>query len=163
FLRHRLAGDYEIDEFGFDAELTDTLLLPPLRQLYQKWFRVEVFGAHNLPRQGGALLVANHSGTLPLDAVMTAIAVHDNTPRRRRGDLPEDRRHHAARPPVRAALLPGHAHVPAARPARRDPAAIEVVHRVRRPDHHRGTGRRCRGRPDAGVQPDRPGPRDHPA
>ncbi|HEY4456546.1 MAG TPA: lysophospholipid acyltransferase family protein [Pseudonocardiaceae bacterium] len=83
FLRHRLAGDYEIDEFGFDAELTDTLLLPPLRQLYQKWFRVEVFGAHNLPRQGGALLVANHSGTLPLDAVMTAIAVHDNTPRRR--------------------------------------------------------------------------------
>ena len=83
FLRHRLAGDYEIDEFGFDAELTDTLLLPPLRQLYQKWFRVEVFGASNLPRQGGALLVANHSGTLPLDAVMTAIAVHDNTPRHR--------------------------------------------------------------------------------
>jgi 1-acyl-sn-glycerol-3-phosphate acyltransferase len=80
FLRHRLAGDYEIDEFGFDAELTDTILLPPLRQLYQKWFRVEVFGAHNLPKQGGALLVANHSGTLPLDAVMTALAVHDNTP-----------------------------------------------------------------------------------
>ncbi|HEV3361278.1 MAG TPA: lysophospholipid acyltransferase family protein [Pseudonocardiaceae bacterium] len=83
FLRHRLAGDYEIDEFGFDAELTDTVLLPPLRQLYQKWFRVEVFGANNLPRQGGALIVANHSGTLPLDAVMTAVAVHDNTPRRR--------------------------------------------------------------------------------
>ena len=54
-----------------------------MRPLYQKWFRVEVFGAHNVPRQGGALLVANHSGTLPLDAVMTAVAVHDNTPRRR--------------------------------------------------------------------------------
>ena len=26
--------------------------MPPLRQLYQKWFRVEVFGAHNLPETG---------------------------------------------------------------------------------------------------------------
>jgi 1-acyl-sn-glycerol-3-phosphate acyltransferase len=79
FLRRRLRGEYEVDEFGFDAELTDHVLLPPLRQLYEKWFRVEVFGAHHLPTQGGALLVANHSGTLPLDAVMTSVAVHDNT------------------------------------------------------------------------------------
>ena len=78
FARRRLTGEYDIDEFGFDAELTDNVLMPPLRQLYQKWFRVEVLGAANLPEQGGALLVANHSGTLPLDAVMTAIAVHDS-------------------------------------------------------------------------------------
>jgi hypothetical protein len=80
FARRRLTGDYEIDEFGFDAELTDNVIIPPLRQLYQKWFRVEVIGAHNLPEQTGALLVANHSGTLPLDAMMTAVAVHDNNP-----------------------------------------------------------------------------------
>ncbi|RZQ64304.1 lysophospholipid acyltransferase family protein [Amycolatopsis suaedae] len=79
FLRSRLTGDYAVDEFGFDAELTETLLLPPARMLYDKWFRVTTHGVHNLPAEGGALLVSNHSGTLPLDAVMTAVAVHDET------------------------------------------------------------------------------------
>src|SRR5262245_5346516 len=37
FLRKRITGDYPVDEFGFDRELTDTLLLPPLRLLYRKW------------------------------------------------------------------------------------------------------------------------------
>jgi 1-acyl-sn-glycerol-3-phosphate acyltransferase len=83
FLRRRIAGDYPVDEFGFDQELTDSVLLPPLRLLYEKWFRVEVHGAANLQDVGGALVVCNHSGTLPLDAVMTAIAVHDNHPQRR--------------------------------------------------------------------------------
>jgi 1-acyl-sn-glycerol-3-phosphate acyltransferase len=80
FARRRLTGDYEIDEYGFDAELTDNVIIPPLRQLYRKWFRVEVIGAHHLPARGGALIVANHSGTLPLDAMMTAVAVRDNHP-----------------------------------------------------------------------------------
>ncbi len=83
FVRKRITGDYSVDEFGFDPELTDRLLLPPLRLLYEKWFRVEVSGAANLPPAGGALVVCNHSGTLPLDAVMTAIAVHDNHPGKR--------------------------------------------------------------------------------
>jgi 1-acyl-sn-glycerol-3-phosphate acyltransferase len=34
----------------------------------------------SLPAGTGALVVANHSGTLPWDALMTAIAVHDNHP-----------------------------------------------------------------------------------
>ncbi|HEX5121422.1 MAG TPA: lysophospholipid acyltransferase family protein [Pseudonocardiaceae bacterium] len=80
FARRRVTGDYEIDEFGFDAELTDNVIIPPLRQLYQKWFRVDVIGAHHLPLADGALIVANHSGTLPLDAMMTAVAVRDNHP-----------------------------------------------------------------------------------
>ncbi|MEU9692074.1 lysophospholipid acyltransferase family protein [Amycolatopsis japonica] len=80
FVRDRLTGDYTVDEFGFDAELTETLLLPPLRALYEKWFRVDTFGVENLPADGGALLVSNHSGTVPLDALMTAVAVHDHVP-----------------------------------------------------------------------------------
>jgi 1-acyl-sn-glycerol-3-phosphate acyltransferase len=83
FLRRRLAGDYDVDEFGFDPDLTDNVLLPPLRLLYEKWFRVEVSGVANLPVDGGALVVSNHSGTLPIDSVMTAIAVHDNHPEHR--------------------------------------------------------------------------------
>ncbi|MFC4853074.1 lysophospholipid acyltransferase family protein [Actinophytocola glycyrrhizae] len=81
FVRGRLTGDYPVDEFGFDPQLTDTVVLPPLRMIYENWFRVEVTGANNLPVDGGALIVANHSGTLPWDAVMTSVAVHDNHPR----------------------------------------------------------------------------------
>jgi 1-acyl-sn-glycerol-3-phosphate acyltransferase len=81
FVRNRLTGDYPVDDFGFDPQLTDAVIMPPLRLMYEKWFRVEVTGAENLPVETGALVVANHSGTLPWDAVMTAIAVHDNHPR----------------------------------------------------------------------------------
>jgi 1-acyl-sn-glycerol-3-phosphate acyltransferase len=81
FVRNRLTGDYPVDEFGFDPQLTDAVILPPMRAIYEKWFRVEVTGAANLPVDSGALIVANHSGTLPWDAVMTAVAVHDNHPR----------------------------------------------------------------------------------
>jgi len=83
FGRRRLTGDFTVDEFGFDSELTDTVLLPLLRPLYRTWFRVEVRGIENIPDTGGALVVANHSGGIALDAVMTALAVHDEHPHRR--------------------------------------------------------------------------------
>ncbi|MFC5994002.1 lysophospholipid acyltransferase family protein [Pseudonocardia hispaniensis] len=83
FLRRRLSGDYHVDEFGFDQDLTEHLLLPVLRPLYQKWFRVETIGTQHVPAEGGALVVANHSGTVPLDSLMTAVALHDDHPARR--------------------------------------------------------------------------------
>ncbi|MBA3368057.1 MAG: acyltransferase family protein [Geodermatophilaceae bacterium] len=84
FLRRRLTGEYEVDEFGFDEDFTDRVYLPALRPLYKSWFRVETFGMHNIPDTGGALVVANHSGTVPMDGLMTALAVHDEHPARRR-------------------------------------------------------------------------------
>jgi 1-acyl-sn-glycerol-3-phosphate acyltransferase len=83
FARRRLTGDYQVDEFGYDAEFTDTVLLPPLRLLYERWFRVEALGLEHLPSSGAALLVANHSGTVPIDAVMTAVAVREHHPAHR--------------------------------------------------------------------------------
>jgi 1-acyl-sn-glycerol-3-phosphate acyltransferase len=83
FLRRRLTGEYEVDDFGYDAELTDQVLLSLLRPLYEKYFRVEVKGIDNIPKEGGALIVANHSGTLPLDALMLQVAVHDRHPAQR--------------------------------------------------------------------------------
>jgi 1-acyl-sn-glycerol-3-phosphate acyltransferase len=80
-LRRRLTGDYEVDEFGFDPEVTEKLTLALLRPIAEKWFRVEVRGIENIPAEGGALIVSNHSGTVPLDALMTMVAVHDNTGR----------------------------------------------------------------------------------
>jgi 1-acyl-sn-glycerol-3-phosphate acyltransferase len=84
FLRRRLTGDYETDEFGFDPDLADHVLLPLLRPLFSRWFRVETHGVENVPGTGGALVVANHSGTLPVDALMTTVALHDDHPARRR-------------------------------------------------------------------------------
>ena len=83
FLRRRLTGDYPIDDFGFDPDLTEHVLLPPLRPLYDKWFRVETRGLDNVPDIGGALVVANHSGAIPMDAVMTALALLDHHPAHR--------------------------------------------------------------------------------
>jgi len=83
FLRRRLTGEYEVDEFGFDPELTDAVLHPLLRPLYPDWFRVDVRGIEQLPAKGAALVVANHSGTLALDALMLALAVHDEHPEQR--------------------------------------------------------------------------------
>ncbi|MFH8978722.1 lysophospholipid acyltransferase family protein, partial [Streptomyces sp. NPDC017890] len=80
FLRRRLTGDYEVDDFGYDAELTDQVLMSMLRPVYEKYFRVEVKGVENIPAEGGALIVANHSGTLPLDGLMMQVAVHDHHP-----------------------------------------------------------------------------------
>jgi len=84
FLRRRVTGDYEVDEFGFDPELQDRVLLEPFRWLYEKWFRVETRGLENVPDTGGALVVANHSGTIALDAVMTQVALLDHHPAQRR-------------------------------------------------------------------------------
>ncbi len=83
FLRRRITGDYPVDDFGFDPDLTEHLLLPPLRPLYDTWFRVETRGLDNVPDTGAALVVANHSGTLPLDALMTSLALLDHHPAHR--------------------------------------------------------------------------------
>lgn len=83
FMRRRLSGEYEVDEFGFDPELNDTLLMPLLRPLYERWFRVEMVGLDNVPDDGPALVVANHSGTLPVDGVMLQVGLHDHHPARR--------------------------------------------------------------------------------
>jgi 1-acyl-sn-glycerol-3-phosphate acyltransferase len=83
FLRRRLTGEVEVDEFGFDPELTDAVLLRLMRPLYDRYFRVEVRGLENVPSHGGALVVANHSGTIPLDSVMTQIALREHHPARR--------------------------------------------------------------------------------
>lgn len=83
FLRRRMTGEYEVDDFGYDADFTDHVVVPPLKLLYDKWFRIETVGLENIPDTGGALLVANHSGTIAVDALMTAVAVREHHPMHR--------------------------------------------------------------------------------
>jgi 1-acyl-sn-glycerol-3-phosphate acyltransferase len=83
FLRRRLTGQYDVDEFGFDPELNDNVIQPLLQPLYRDWFRVEVTGAKNVPLDRAGLVVANHSGTIALDALMLSHAIHQEPQIRR--------------------------------------------------------------------------------
>ena len=56
---------------------------PLLDFYYRYWFRVEVEGVENVPSEGGALLVSNHSGALPPDAPMIMQAIRHEHPRPR--------------------------------------------------------------------------------
>jgi nucleoside-diphosphate-sugar epimerase/1-acyl-sn-glycerol-3-phosphate acyltransferase len=83
FLARRLRGDYPVDEFGYDPELVDNVLAPILRPLYQRWWRVRTVGMEHVPSSGPALVVGNHAGALPFDAMMVALAIHDEHPAHR--------------------------------------------------------------------------------
>ncbi len=83
FLRRRLAGEYEVDESGFDPDFTRSVVMPAALALYRQWFRVRMRGLENVPGSGAALVVANHSGVLPLDAIMLQAGVFDEHPGRR--------------------------------------------------------------------------------
>ena len=83
FVRRRVTGQYEVDEYGFDRELSEELLLPLTRPLYQRYWRVRTVGMGHVPSDDGALLVCNHSGTIPFDAVMVKVALLYEHPARR--------------------------------------------------------------------------------
>jgi 1-acyl-sn-glycerol-3-phosphate acyltransferase len=72
----------DVDEFGYDP-LYEQRVLPLFDFLYEKYFRVEVHGLDNVPDEGRCLLVANHSGTIPLDGIMLRLAVRREHPRHR--------------------------------------------------------------------------------
>ena len=57
----------DVDEWG-RSERTRTLARALYEPLYSKWFRAEWQGLEKIPREGGALLVANHAGAIPSDA-----------------------------------------------------------------------------------------------
>jgi 1-acyl-sn-glycerol-3-phosphate acyltransferase len=81
FLRRRVTGDYTVDDYGLDPEFAERFVMEIVRPLATKWFRVEVRGVENIPTDGGALVVANHSGTVPIDGLVTMFAVHETTGR----------------------------------------------------------------------------------
>ena len=56
------------------------LVEPLLDFYYRHWFRVEVEGIENVPAEGGALIVSNHSGALPPDAPMIMQAIRHEHP-----------------------------------------------------------------------------------
>jgi 1-acyl-sn-glycerol-3-phosphate acyltransferase len=58
-----------IDPFGIDKREV-ARFFTWLGWMYKKYFRVEVYGADNVPPRGRAMLVGNHSGGVAVDAAM---------------------------------------------------------------------------------------------
>ncbi len=69
----------EVDDFGLDPDF-EQRLRPLLEFLFKRYFRVETRGIDNVPTHGRAVIVANHSGTLPLDGAMLREALRQHHP-----------------------------------------------------------------------------------
>jgi 1-acyl-sn-glycerol-3-phosphate acyltransferase len=66
-------GPSGVDPFGLDPEWTKYVILT-VATLHRKYFRTEVNGIGNVPL-GRVLLVANHSGQIPIDGALIAAAL----------------------------------------------------------------------------------------
>lgn len=70
-------GSEGYDAWGFNIKsVKGTIRLAKI--LYENYFRVEVFGLENIPKEGRVLIIPNHSGQLPIDGVMVGYAMLTN-------------------------------------------------------------------------------------
>ena len=74
-------NEFGVDPFGFDPEVL-AWSIPVAHFLYRRYFRVEAHRVQNVP-EGPVLLVANHSGQIPIDAMMLATSLLLDHPRPR--------------------------------------------------------------------------------
>ena len=70
---NRTSNEYGVDPFGFSLDYALSAIGPVL-WLYKKYFRTECFGIEKVPA-GRVLLIANHSGQLPIDGAMIGVAM----------------------------------------------------------------------------------------
>jgi len=66
-------NEFGFDPFGMSRKHLGTAMTVA-RFMYRHYFRAEAFGIENLPSKGRVLIVANHSGQLPFDALVIGSA-----------------------------------------------------------------------------------------
>lgn len=79
-------GEYGYDPWGFNiAGIKPLLNFGKL--IYEKYFRVEVHGLENIPPTGRVLIIANHSGQLPIDGFLLgySLLINPHAPRAAKG------------------------------------------------------------------------------
>jgi 1-acyl-sn-glycerol-3-phosphate acyltransferase len=64
----------EFDDFGLDPSFEERVR-PVVEFLYRSYFRTTVEGIDHVPAEGRCIVVANHSGALPLDGLMLRAAL----------------------------------------------------------------------------------------
>jgi 1-acyl-sn-glycerol-3-phosphate acyltransferase len=73
----RQTGSYDFDPWGLSLERSK-LLIGLVKRLYDQYFRVTAHGLENIPPRGRVLIIANHSGQLPIDATLIGVAMLTN-------------------------------------------------------------------------------------
>ncbi|MBX7227350.1 MAG: acyltransferase family protein [Chitinophagales bacterium] len=71
------AGSYGYDAWGFNIKG----VLPFMKVgkwFYEHYFRVQAFGLEHVPKEGRVLIIGNHSGQLPIDAMMLGYTLVTN-------------------------------------------------------------------------------------
>src|SRR4051812_1126381 len=73
----------QVSDWGRSERIEGLLDRTVVDFLHHLWFRCTVEGIENVPADGGALLVSNHSGALPPDAAMIVKAIKEEHSRPR--------------------------------------------------------------------------------
>ena len=81
-MRERIPDPASLPDFGFLPEFLKNTA-PVLEFIWSRYFRVRLTGMENIPTEGSALLVANHSGGLPWDGAMLIHATNYHHPAHR--------------------------------------------------------------------------------
>jgi len=78
----KVIGSLGYDPWGYNPN-TAKVGLSILKYFYDYYFKVKTNGLEYFPKQGKALVIANHSGQLPLDGILigVALATNENGPR----------------------------------------------------------------------------------
>lgn len=67
-------GSLGYDPWGYNNEAVK-YGLALTRQIYKKYFRVQARGVEKIPAEGPVLIIANHSGQLPIDGLLIGYAL----------------------------------------------------------------------------------------
>lgn len=70
-------GSYGYDAWGFNINGVKPFVGLG-RFFYENYFRVEAHGLENIPKEGRCLIIGNHSGQLPLDAMLLGYSLVTN-------------------------------------------------------------------------------------
>lgn len=70
-------GSLDYDRWGYHRD-TAYKAASAMRFLYDHYFKVQAYGREHIPAQGRVLIVANHSGYLPLDGALLAYSLLTN-------------------------------------------------------------------------------------
>lgn len=75
-------GSLGYDPWGYNNESVK-YGLALTKQIYEKYFRVQAHGVEKIPAKGPVLIIANHSGQLPIDGILIgyALASRKHSPR----------------------------------------------------------------------------------
>lgn len=79
FLKRRITGEYETDEWGMDWEFAQAVQ-PFFDFLYKMYWRIATDGVENIPEDGHVLLVGDAAGQYPWIGAMVATAVATEHP-----------------------------------------------------------------------------------